>query len=186
MTGEDTTISGVGGRYATALFELARDAGQIDQVEKDMAVMTAMLEESADLRRLVSSPVFTTDQQIAALGALLERASVKGLSANFILLVARNRRLFALPAMIRGLRQLIARERGEVSAEVVSAETLKDAQIADLKKALKEKLGQDVQLTTRVDPSLLGGLVVKVGSRMIDSSLRTRLRSLKTAMKEVG
>jgi F-type H+-transporting ATPase subunit delta len=186
LTGEETTISGVGGRYATALFELARDAGQVDQVENDLGAVSRMLDESPDLRRLVSSPAFTSEQQIDALQALLARAGVKDLAAKFIMLVARNRRLFALNGMIAAFRQLAGQERGAVSAEVTSAETLKDAQVAELKKALKEKLGQDVELSLKVDPALLGGLVVKVGSRMIDSSLRTRLRSLKNAMKEVG
>jgi len=179
-------VSGMAGRYATALFELAESEGSLDAVAADLARIRALLEESDDLRRLVLSPVFSADEQGRALGAVLDRAGIKGLVANFVGLVVRNRRLFALSDMIAGFTGLLARKRGEMSADVTSAYPLSDAQLASLKSALKTATGRDVQINTRVDAGLLGGLVVKVGSRMIDSSLRTKLNSLKIAMKEAS
>ena len=174
------------GRYATALFELAESEGSFDAVAADLARIRALLEESADLKRLVLSPVFSADEQGRALAAVLDRAGIKGLVANFVGLVVRNRRLFALSEMITGFTHLLARKRGEMSADVVSAHPLSDAQLANLKSALKAGTGRDVQINAYVDAGLLGGLVVKVGSRMIDSSLRTKLNSLKIAMKEAS
>jgi len=148
--------------------------------------MAAAVEESEELRRLVQSPVFSADEQERAIGAVAEHLRIVGLTANFLRLVAKNRRLWALSHMIRALRRLAATHRGEVAAEVVSAHPLKNEQVAALKAALKEKIGKDVTLETRTNPALLGGLVVKVGSRMIDTSLRTRLLTVKTRLKEVG
>ena len=145
-----------------------------------------MLDASADLRRLVRSPVISADDQAKALAAILGRAGVSGLTANFFKLIARNRRLFAAADMIKGFRALLARERGEVSADVASAHALTPAQMQALKDALRAQIGKDVQINTRVDPTLLGGLVVKIGSKMIDSSLRTKLDNLKVAMKGIG
>lgn len=174
------------GRYATALFELAESDAALDAVAADLGRIGALLNDSADLRRLVASPVFGADDQGRAFAAILERAGIKGLVANFVGLVIRNRRLFALPAMIVGFKQLLAKKRGEVSADVASAHPLSEAQLASLRQALKAATGRDVQIDTRVDEGLLGGLVVKVGSRMIDSSLKTKLNSLKLAMKEAS
>ena len=136
--------------------------------------------------RLVKSPVFTADEQERAIAAILDKMQIEGLTANFLKLIARNRRLFAAPDMIRPFAWLLARHRGQTSAEVISAAKLEDGQMRALQSALNAALHKDVQLEQRVDPSLLGGLVVKIGSRMIDNSLRTKLNSLKHAMKEVG
>ena len=174
------------GRYATALFELAVASKKLAGVEKDLQGFRAMLDSSPDLNRLVRSPVFTADEQQRALAAILKKAGIKGLTANFLNLVSRNRRLFAIRDMIRAFEVLLAQHRGEVTAEIASATKLSPAQTKSLKAALKAAIKQDIQISTQVDPALLGGLVVKVGSRMIDTSLRTRLNNLKFAMKEVG
>lgn len=186
MTGQKFTVEGMPGRYATALFELADEAKALDAVAGDLDSIQALLEESADLTRLVLSPVFSADDQMRAIAVVLERAGIGGLAANFINLVARNRRLFAVQEMISAYRQLLAAARGEIAAEVTSAHALNDKQVKALKTSLKAVVGRDVLLESSVDPALLGGLIVKVGSRMIDSSLRTKLNNLKIAMKEVG
>jgi len=186
VSAEDTIVSGVAGRYATALFELAEEAGAIDQVAGELDQVGKLIDESEDLTRLVRSPVFSADEQVRAMGAILDKAGISGIAENFVKLVARNRRLFALPGMIGGFRKLVAQHRGEVSAEVSSAHELSGDEVKALSAALKASLGKDVQLNQKVDPALLGGLVVRVGSRMIDTSLRTKLNSLKIAMKEVG
>jgi F-type H+-transporting ATPase subunit delta len=174
------------GRYAAALFELAREQGQLTEVEADLKSFQAMLGDSADLRRLVRSPVISAEDQAKALSAIVDKAGISALSANFLRLIARNRRLFAVGDMIRDFRSLLAAQRGEVSADVASAHPLTPDQMTALKDALRVQVGKDVQINTRVDPNLLGGLVVKVGSRMIDSSLRTKLDNLKVAMKGVA
>lgn len=185
MAVEEPIVAGVAGRYATALFELAEESGKTDAVRGDLEGFRKLLDDSSDLTRLVRSPVFTVDEQQRALFAVLDKAGIKGLTANFLGLVAHNRRLFAVPEMISAFMALVARRRGEVSAEVRSATKLDSKQTEALKAALKAATGQDVTFTTSVDPALLGGLVVKIGSRMIDSSLRTKLNNLKMAMKEV-
>ena len=134
----------------------------------------------------MQSPVFSAEDQERAIGAIADHLRVGGLTASFLGVVARNRRLFALPGMIRAFRDMAAKQRGEITAEVTSAHALSEDQVAALKSALKAKLGKDVTLETRVNSALLGGLVVKVGSRMIDTSLRTRLLNVKTQLKEVG
>lgn len=186
MEGADQTVSGMAGRYATALFELAEEAGDLDSVASDLDDFAALLDESSDLERLVRSPVFAREDQANAIAAVLDRAGIGGLVARFIGLVTHNRRLFAIRDMIRAFRVLMARHRGEVSAEVTSAEPLSAAQTDALAAALKERLGRDARIDARVDPSLLGGLIVRVGSRMIDTSLRTRLNNMHIVMKEVG
>jgi F-type H+-transporting ATPase subunit delta len=179
-------ISGVAERYARSLFELAKDANEIDAIGRDLDRFDALIGESADLKRLVVSPVFSADEQFRAMTAIVEKAGIKGLTGNFLKVVARNRRLFVLPGIIRSYRQLAAAHRGEMSAEVTSAHPLTGEQERDLKAALKGVTGKDVALNVTVDPSILGGLIVKVGSRQIDTSLRTKLSSLKLALKEVG
>jgi len=186
VAGGDDTPSGVAGRYATALFELALEEQALDQVEQDLNRFNQALDAAEDLRRLVKSPVFTADEQQRAMAAVLDEVKIEGLTANFLKLVARNRRLFATPDMIKAFRTLLARHRGQTSAEVISAAALEEGQIRALQTALKAALHKDVQLEQRVDATLLGGLIVKIGSRMIDNSLRTKLNSLKTVMKEVG
>jgi F-type H+-transporting ATPase subunit delta len=182
----NSPVSGVAERYATALFELARDSGALDQVKADLDRFTDLMAESADLTRLVRSPVFSADEQLRAVDAVLGRAAIGGAAANLIKVAARNRRLFVVPEIITGFREMLARHRGEASAEVTSAEKLSDRQVAALKEALRGTIGKDVALAEKVDPSLIGGLIVKVGSRMIDTSLKTKLSSIKIAMKEVG
>ena len=173
------------GRYATALFELARDEKSVDAVKADLDAFDTLLSESADLNRLVRSPVFGADEQRRALSAVLDKAGIKGLAANFLLLVASNRRLFAAHDMIRGFRALVAKHKGEVTAEVVVAEKMSDPHLQALKDALKSVTGgKAVDLNIKVDPAIIGGLTVKLGSRMVDSSLRTKLNSIKNAMKE--
>jgi len=172
------------GRYATALFELARDADALDAVKDDLDRFEAMIADSPDLLRLVRSPVFGADEQKKALTAVLQRAGISGLAANFLLLVTANRRLFAVRDMMRAYRLLVARHKGEVSAQVTVAETLGDRHLAALKDALNSVTGKDVDLQINVDPAIIGGLVVKLGSRMVDTSLRTKLNSIKHAMKE--
>jgi F-type H+-transporting ATPase subunit delta len=179
-------VTGVAGRYATALFDLASESGSVGDVEATLDRFAALIEESADLKRLLRSPVFSAEDQLRALTVLLDRAEIGGLAANFIKVAAANRRLFAVPGVITAYKKLAARQRGEIAAEVVSAEPLGDKHVADLKATLKASLGKDVALAARVDPALIGGLIVRVGSRMIDDSLRTKLNALKLAMKEVG
>lgn len=186
MSDQVSVVSGVAERYATALFELALEGGALDAVAADIDRFDALMGESADLTRLVRSPVFTPDDQVKAVSAVLDRAGIGGLAANFVKLAARNRRLFAVPDMFRAYRTLLAAHRGEATADVVSAEPLSDAQVADLKAALKGVTGKDIRINAAVDPSLIGGLVVKFGSRMIDTSLKTKLNALKIALKEVG
>jgi F-type H+-transporting ATPase subunit delta len=183
---DDPMMASMAGRYAAALFELAKEQGQVAAVERDLATFQAMLDASADLRRLVRSPVISADEQTKALAAVLARAGISGLTANFLRLVARNRRLFAAADMLKGFRALVARERGEVTADVASAHALTPEQMQQLSDTLRTSIGKNVHINTRVDPGLLGGLVVKVGSKMIDSSLRTKLDNLKVAMKGVG
>jgi len=186
VTDRSSSVSGVAERYASALFDLARDSSLIEKVEGDLRAISAMLDSSPEFRRLVESPVFSAEDQENAIGAVADRAEITGLSGNFLRLVARNRRLFALHGIIRAFLDMSARHRGEATAEVTSAHPLSEEQVQGLKQALKGRLGKDVRLQTRVNPALLGGLVVKVGSRMIDTSLRTRLLNVKTQLKEVG
>lgn len=186
MAAEDPSVSGVSGRYATALFELARDQKSVDSIQSDLDRFEAMLADSADLRRLVRSPVFSAGEQSKALGAVLDQAEISGISANFLKVLTANRRLFAVTDVIRAFRALVARFKGEATADVTVAETLNDKNLDALKAALKTVTGKDVSLNVKVDPSIIGGLVVKLGSRMVDSSLRTKLNSIKHAMKEAG
>jgi F-type H+-transporting ATPase subunit delta len=186
VAGNTSPVSGVAERYANALFELALDDKSLAKVEKDLGRFGALIDENPDLARLVRSPVFSAADQSRAVVAVLDKAGIGGLVANVVKVAAANRRLFVVPEIIAAFRRLAAKHRGEVSAEVVSAEPLADRHVAELKAALKASLGKDVTLETSIDPSLIGGLVVKVGSRMIDGSLKTKLNSLKLAMKEVG
>lgn len=185
VAGAQPIVSGMAGRYANALFELALDMKAVDAVKSDLDRFDAMLGESEDLRRLVRSPVFGADEQAKALAAVLAKAGITGLAANFLLLVASNRRLFAARDMTRAFRTLVARWKGEVSAEVTVAEKLSDPHLETLKNTLKSITGgKAVDLNVRIDPAIIGGLTVKVGSRMVDSSLRSKLNAIKHAMKE--
>jgi F-type H+-transporting ATPase subunit delta len=180
---KDSAEGGVAKRYAHALFELAQDTGSVDQVSADLASLRRAMETSADLRRLVRSPVFSAEDQAKALKAVLDKMGANALTAKFVLLLAQKRRLPVLTQIIQAYEHLIAASRGETEAEVTAARSLSDAEIAELKSVLKARLGKEPRLNSKVDPTLLGGLVVKVGSRMIDSSLRTKLDGLRQAMK---
>jgi F-type H+-transporting ATPase subunit delta len=179
-------ISGVAERYASSLFELALEGGAIDAVAADLNRFQAMIDESGDLKRLVLSPVFTAEDQVKAISAIGEKAGFNALVLNFLKVVASNRRLFAVPGMVAAYRQIAARHKGEITADVTSAHALTAEQETELKAALKGVTGKEVSISVTVDPSLLGGLIVKVGSRQIDTSLRTKLSTLKLALKEVG
>jgi F-type H+-transporting ATPase subunit delta len=181
-----SSISAVAERYAGSLYELAADAGSVAEVERNLGSFEALLNDSPDLARLIRSPVFSAEEQAKAIAAVLDKAGIAGLTGNFLRVVARNRRLFAVPAMIKAFRRIAAEARGETSAEVTSAHALSPAQEDELKAALRKVAGKDVGITVTVDPSLLGGLIVKMGSRQIDTSLKTKLSSLKLALKEVG
>jgi F-type H+-transporting ATPase subunit delta len=184
VAGENGIVSGMAGRYATALFELALETKSVDQVASDLNAFDALVAANPDLTRLVRSPVFSTEDQAKALAAILERVGIKGIAANFLRVVASNRRLFAVAEIIRGFNRLVAAHKGEVTAQVTVAEQLNDARLAEIRDALKAVTGKDVKVDLQVDPSIIGGIKVKVGSRMVDASLRTKLNSIKFAMKE--
>ena len=175
---------GVADRYALALFELAEETNTVDAVKGDLEGFAALMDESGDLTRLVRSPVFSADEQLHALSAVLRRAGIGGLAAKFLKLVAANRRLFAVRDMVRAYRELVARHKGEATAQVTVAERLKDEHLNALRSTLKAVSGKDIDLDIKVDPAIIGGLVVKLGSRMVDASLRTKLNAIKHAMKE--
>lgn len=186
MAGQKPIVSGVAGRYATALFELALEQKQVDAVKGDLDRFAALVEDNPELARLVRSPVFTADEQTRALTAVLSNAGIGGLAANFLLLVTSKRRLFAIRQIIKAFRLLVAQFKGEVTAEVTVAEKLDARHLGALKSALKNVTGKDVDLDVKVDPSIIGGLIVKVASRMVDTSLKTKLNAIKHAMKETG
>ena len=179
----DQTVSGVPGRYASALFELASEERATEEVSRQLQAFQSAIDQSEDLSRLVRSPVFSSEDQINALGAVAGQLGITGATLNFLKLAAKNRRLSVVPDMIKAYATLLASSKGEIAGEVTSAEPLSAAQLDDLKAALKASLGRDVLLSTRVDSSILGGLIVKVGSRMMDNSLKTKLQTLKIAMK---
>jgi F-type H+-transporting ATPase subunit delta len=186
VQGEGTIVSGMAGRYATALFELAREERAIDTVGADLDRFAALLGESPDLARLVRSPVFSAAQQSKAVAAVLAAAGLGGLAGRFLAVLAVNRRLFAVNAIIKDFRTLVAHHKGEVVADVTLAEAPSAAQLAAIKEALRSVTGREVQVAVKIDRSIIGGLIVQLGSRMVDSSLRGKLRSLKHAMKEVS
>ncbi len=186
MATNNSPISGVADRYARSLFDLARDSGAVQAVESDLTRFEGLLDQSADLSRLIRSPVFSAADQERAVAAVLQGAGISGLAANFLRVVAKNRRLFAVPDMIRAFRRVAAEARGETSAEVTSAHALSAEQEQELRSALAQVAGRQVSVNVSVDQSLLGGLVVKMGSRQIDTSLKTKLNGLKLALKEVG
>ena len=182
---DEPIVSGMAGRYATALYELALEQRALDPIKADLDRFDAMIEASPDLKRLVRSPVFSAEEQENALAAILQKAGIGGLTAKFIGLVAKNRRLFAIGGMVRAFRALVSRHKGETRAEVTVAEPLSENHLSALKAALKSTAQKEVALDIRIDPAILGGLIVKLGSRMVDASLKTKLNSIKLAMKEV-
>ena len=187
VAGEDHGVSGMAGRYAIALFELTREETAIDAVSADLDRFDALIAENPDLNRLVRSPVFGAEEQLKALSAVLDKVEIEGLAANFLKLVASNRRLFAVRDMVKGYRTLVARHKRQLRAEVTVAERLGEQHLEALKDALKSVSGGwNVDLDVRIDPAIIGGLIVKVGSRMVDASLKTKLNAIKHAMKEVG
>ncbi len=177
-------VSGAAARYASALFDLARDSAAIETIESELVSLQSAINASADLRGFLKSPVYGRDEQLSAIGALASKAGFGGLTSNFLKLVAQNRRLFALEDMIRAFRALAASHRGEVSAEAATAAPMSADQIKALRLEIERMVGKAVNLETRVDPDLLGGLVVKIGSKMVDASLKTKLNRLKTVMKK--
>jgi len=174
------------GRYANALFELALEEKALDAVRADLDRFDALVAESADLKHLVRSPVFTAEDQTRALSAVLDRAEIGGLAAKFLKVVASNRRLFAVRDIISGFRALVARHKGEITAQVTMAKAPAEHHLATIKDALEAVTSKNVKVDVKLDPSIIGGLIVKLGSRMVDSSLRTKLNTLKAAMKEVS
>ncbi|MGQ0741305.1 MAG: F0F1 ATP synthase subunit delta [Alphaproteobacteria bacterium] len=183
VASDKSQTTGLAGRYATAAFELALEEKALDALARDLATIRALLDASEDFLRLVRSPVLTREEQSKALEAILGDAKAHALTRKFVLLLSRNRRLFILGDVIRAFETLVARHRGEIPAAVTSARPLNEAETAELTRILKEKLGREPILELKVDPKLLGGLVLKVGSRLIDSSLRTRLAGIRAAMR---
>jgi F-type H+-transporting ATPase subunit delta len=183
---ENTIVSGVAGRYATALFELAKDSGALDAVGRDLDAFDAAVQAQPDLERFVRSPVFGAEEQGRALKPILASLGISGLAANFLLLVAAKRRLFAVHDMVRAFRALVDQANGVVRAQVTVAEKPSEKVLGDIKQALREVAGDKVAVDVKVDPAIIGGIVVKVGSKMVDASLRTKLNGIRIAMKEVG
>jgi F-type H+-transporting ATPase subunit delta len=183
VASNDTQNTGLAGRYATAVFDLALEERGLEALSADLAHLRTLLDKSADFLRLVRSPVLTREQQTAALEAILKQAHGHPLTRKLILLLTQKRRLFILADVIRAFEGLVAKHRGEIAAEVTSAHPLNDDEFAALKRTLKEKLGREPNINAHVDPALLGGMRLKIGSRMIDSSLRTKLDQLRAAMR---
>jgi len=173
-------------RYATAIFEIAKENNNLDGLESGAGDLAAALDESADLSAVIQSPIMSRDDQGRAIVAVAEKMGLDPVLRQSLALMSQKRRLFVLPQLLRALRALLAEERGEVTAEVTSAKAMTKAQTKKLADALKDRVGKDVTIHATVDESLIGGLVVKVGSKMIDTSIRSKLSSLQNAMKEVG
>ncbi|WP_210413977.1 F0F1 ATP synthase subunit delta [Luteithermobacter gelatinilyticus] len=186
LASEKLTISGLAGRYAVALFDLAKEADALDDVAKDLAALEALLNESPELANLVANPVFSREEQGKAMDAVVSHAGLSKLVANFLGVLARNRRLSQLKNIIREYNRHLAHHKGEVNASVVTAHALTKTQQNALKAKLKSLVGRDVNVEMSIDENLLGGMVVNIGSRMIDSSLKTKLENLEESMKEVG
>ena len=185
MASEASGTTGLGARYATALYELADEQKALDEVAEDLRALRGLIDQSADLRRLIRSPVLTRTEQGKAIAALADRAGFKPLVRNILGLLARNRRLFVLPEVIEAYLSELASRRGEVTAQVISAQALTEMQRSSLDERLRRAVGGKVAIELRVDPGLLGGLIVKLGSRMVDASLSSKLQRLQLAMKGV-
>jgi F-type H+-transporting ATPase subunit delta len=186
VSGQAEQVSGLAARYATALYDLADEQGALDTVAGDLKSLRKMIDESDDFARFIKSPVLSRTEQGNAIKAVAEKAQLSALTQKFLGLAAANRRLFALPGIISGFLATLATRRGEVAAEVTSAAPLSDAQLGVISAALKQTVGRTVALSSKVDSSILGGLIVRVGSRMVDSSIKSKLQRLKLAMKGVG
>ena len=183
MATETSVIGGIADRYATALYELADEARALDAVAEDLRGLGALIDESAELQKLVRSPLIEREVKASAMAAILERAGAGDAVRRFVGVVAANGRLFALPEMIKRYLAELSRRRGEVTAEVTTARALNDAQRAELDRALAQAVGSKIAVDVKVDPALLGGMVVRVGSRMIDASIRSKLERMQLAMK---
>ena len=183
---DENLVGGLAGRYATALFELADGAKKLDRVADDLNALKALIAENEDLSKTIHSPLFGRDQLRSAMEAILERTGVDDPTRRFVLVVADNRRLFVLPQIIDAYLAELARRRGEVTANVTAAQELSSDQQAALAEALHKVAGGKVKIDLKVDPELLGGMVVRLGSRMIDTSLKGKLERLQLAMKGVG
>ncbi|MEJ1992384.1 MAG: F0F1 ATP synthase subunit delta [Maritimibacter sp.] len=182
---EAAISTGVAQRYATAVFELAKEEGVIAAVEKDLDVLADALNDSSDFAAMIGSPVYSRAEQAKAMTALASKMGLSVPMAGVLGVMAEKRRLFVLPQLISALRAAIAEDKGEVTAEVTAAKAMTKTQQDKLAKALKASIGKDVKINLAVDEDLIGGLVVKVGSKMIDSSIRSRLNALQNSMKEV-
>lgn len=183
MASEKAHQTGLAGRYANAVFALAQEQQAIDRVSDDFAAFKNLIEKSPDLALLVHSPLLSREDQTRALKPILEKTGAGALTTKFILLLAQKRRLYVLTAIIAAYNRQVARLKGEVEAEITSARALSGSETEALKAMLKSKLGREPRLNAKTDPTLLGGLVVKVGSRMIDSSIRTKLAGIRAAMR---
>jgi F-type H+-transporting ATPase subunit delta len=186
LASEATGVSGVAERYAAALFDLSDERRVLDEVAADLRELRGMLTASADLTRLMRSPLLTRVDQGKAVTALAERAGFSPLVRDFLGVVARNRRLFAVPAIIGAYLDKLAARRGEVTAEVIVAQPLSETQRARLNEQLRHSIGRRISVDAKVDPGLIGGMIVKVGSRMIDGSVKSKLQRLQLAMKGIG
>lgn len=186
MSDSVSTSSGVAARYATALFDLAKEAKKLASIEKDMDHLSVVLEVSDDFNDLINSPIYSRKDQAAAISAVAKKMKLSLFTSNTLALMAQKRRLFVVPALITSIRGMMAEEKGEVTAEVTSAQVLTQEQSNKLSKALTASIGKDVKINLAVDESLIGGLIVKLGSKMIDSSIRSKLSNLQNIMKEVG
>lgn len=187
MSQGGSIVSGVAGRYATALFELAAEEKNIDAVSADLDRFDALVADSEDLARLVRVPVFTAEEQLAAISAILDKAGIGGTAGNFLRLVASKRRLFLVREIIKAYRSLVEQSRGVVRAEVTLAEQPSEKVLQEIKASLAGAAkGGEIVLDVKVNPAILGGIVVKLGSRLVDASLRYKLNSIRLALKEVG
>jgi F-type H+-transporting ATPase subunit delta len=187
LAAQETRVSGMAGRYAQALFALCQETGAAEKVAADLAAFVELVRSSADLQRFVKSPVFSAEEQVKALDAVLAKAEIGGIAAKFIKLVATKRRLFAIFDMIRDFNSLNDARKGVTRAEVTAAEALKPKHVEALRTALADiSGGGEVEIAVKVDPAIIGGLIVKLGSRMVDSSLKTKLNSIRARMKEAG
>ena len=186
LASETTGVSGLAERYAAALFELGDERRILDEVSSDLRQLRTMLQQSGDLMRLIRSPVLSRAQQGSAVNAVAERAGLSPLVRDFLGVVARNRRLFAVPAMIDAFLAKLAARRGEVNAQVTAAQPLTEAQLTALNEQLRRSIGSRVSVEVQVDPALIGGMIVKIGSRMVDGSVRSKLQRLQLALKNVA
>jgi len=186
LASETTGVSGLAERYAAALFDLADERRTLDEAAADLRQLRGMLEASGDLLRLIRSPVLSRGEQAKAIGVLAERAELSPLVRDFLAVIARNRRLFAVPAIIEAFLYKLAARRGEVNAQVTTARALSETQLATLNEQLRRSIGSRVSVDVRVDPELIGGMIVRVGSRMVDGSIKSKLQRLQLAMKSIA